>query len=67
MYSKRIIPTPGVRVVDPVDMSALPPDGKVVAGNESYWIRQMLAGDCREAAAPSIQDAGNAAEKKGSK
>jgi len=45
-------PKAGVVVYDPNDHRILPPEGKVVTGNKSYWVRQREDGAVALASEP---------------
>lgn len=41
----RIIPAPGRAVRDPKSMQMLPPEGREVPDNDSFWARRVRDGD----------------------
>lgn len=40
MFNKHYIPAAGMTVIDPADKKPLPPEGKTVKGNQTYWLRR---------------------------
>jgi hypothetical protein len=56
---RSLIPAAGLCVVDPATGRALPTEGKLVRGNDEYWIRRLDEGDVAlsaDPASPSIVD-----------
>jgi len=48
-----LIPSTGMRVVDPATGNALPALGAIVRGNEIHWLRRLADGDVTEGMAPA--------------
>lgn len=46
-----LLPTPGLRVVDPVTRKPLPPEGTWVEYS-THWLRRLREGDVAEATPP---------------
>lgn len=51
-FTKFYLPAAGLHVIDPSDLKPLPPEGKQVKGNQTYWLRREADASVTEGQPP---------------